>query len=335
MYFDIASAPDAAGPPSPHMQMHVPVPVPVLPFAPAAPAAPTAPAAASLFAPLLGMYDMVFPAPPPPPLMMDPLVRPLTLPSMPLHPFTALSAQASVNPLVPIMPAVRRIVAGKVVPDHRDELIASLSSQLQEMQQRQAQASRGTATVPLIGLRSFPPSSSASAAAVPLLVLRSIAPSSSASERKPPPPEDPHDDPLGGGGPGSGGPCGRGGGGGPGPIVHQREGEKITVQAWPTAANFLEWRRSITKEVAAISGRGDDLAHHWIHAVESDDATFESMGDPGLFVSLDRKLLKGLANITHGEFKRQQGLKEDEMKKAGQILRGRQALWRVYQSFKG
>ena len=73
----------------------------------------------------------------------------------------------------------------------------------------------------------------------------------------------------------------------------------------------------------------------WINAVRSNRATLDSLADPGKFTSLDRKLLTAIKGVISGEFKRKQGLFQDELTKEDKIFRGRQALWRILRHFEG
>ena len=88
------------------------------------------------------------------------------------------------------------------------------------------------------------------------------------------------------------------------------------------------------QEVTAASGRGEE-AFRWVQEVESKKSGFDDFAESGAgFDSLDAKLASCLAKLTHGELGRRITLKMETAAKSGQMIRGRQILWMVYQHFR-
>ena len=87
------------------------------------------------------------------------------------------------------------------------------------------------------------------------------------------------------------------------------------------------------KEVAAASGIGEE-AFCWIMEVEAPDATLESMADPGSFPSLDTKLSSAIFKISTGELGRKIRHADDMEARRMRMMKGRQALWIIYDHFR-
>jgi hypothetical protein len=88
----------------------------------------------------------------------------------------------------------------------------------------------------------------------------------------------------------------------------------------------------VRTEVTSASGKGEK-AFVWILEVESDKQTFESMSDPGEFVSLDAKLAAALSKLAQEELGREIVQQQEIAAKSQKRLKGRQILWMVYQYY--
>ena len=87
------------------------------------------------------------------------------------------------------------------------------------------------------------------------------------------------------------------------------------------------------QEVVAASGRPEE-AFAWILEVQKKDTAFESLGDSGIFASLDVKLAAAITKIAKAEVERKLSRLADELAKDGRLLKGRQCLFVLYEQFK-
>jgi hypothetical protein len=141
-----------------------------------------------------------------------------------------------------------------------------------------------------------------------------------------PPGGNPPDDP-------SGGPSGGGGGDNPGGRPHRtlaadednspiaREADKISLPAFPNAANFVRWLRQAADEVGAASPYSDE-AIIWMMSVLV--KSFEELGEiPKHFKRLDIKLKAAVKRLVHsGLFAQAIDTRASNLEKNGLILRG-------------
>ena len=159
------------------------------------------------------------------------------------------------------------------------------------------------------------------------------------------PPQGNPDDPPDGGG-------GGGGGGGPNgnpatnPVDPTRqpdavvvasrakEAETIKIAQLPNPIQFQAWQDSVRHEIAAASGRHRQ-AFPWILRVEDPEVSFEDLAEPEEFESLDAKLSAALRKVTTGALGRKiTRLSNEDARKRGRLMSGRQTLWMIYQDFR-
>ena len=111
--------------------------------------------------------------------------------------------------------------------------------------------------------------------------------------------------------------------------------DKLTLLAYPSAAQFRQWRQSLRLEVVACSKLSRRKTLKWIHQVESSSATFESLAKSGKgFSGLDVKLASALTKLFKGEVAREISTRaEKAMQESGSLLTGRQLLYIMYLEF--
>ena len=110
-----------------------------------------------------------------------------------------------------------------------------------------------------------------------------------------------------------------------------KEADKITLPAISNAAAFRNWRVHMRSCVVAASGKGEK-AFRWIQEVESTKITLDKLKHTGHnFQSLDAKLLSAITDKCHGELGRVITQKIEEAAAEGKMLRGRQALFIIYE----
>ena len=113
-----------------------------------------------------------------------------------------------------------------------------------------------------------------------------------------------------------------------------KEATEIKLPAMPDAVGFKQWKLTVRSKVADASGRGDD-GLRWVMKVEDATASFESLADSGKgFTRLDMKLSAAITTASTGEVGREVAEATEAAAKNGKMLRGRQALWLVYQWYK-
>ena len=85
------------------------------------------------------------------------------------------------------------------------------------------------------------------------------------------------------------------------------------------------------------SHKSEDAALKWILEVEAEGASFEALAAPGNeFRSLDSALAKTLLRLAEGTvLGKELSIETERMAKAGgRLIRGRQALFLIYQSYR-
>jgi len=112
--------------------------------------------------------------------------------------------------------------------------------------------------------------------------------------------------------------------------------KKIEIPQLPTAAGFRDWRMVVYPAVIGASGRTTETAGRWITAVESDRSTFESLYDSDGWDTFDANLLQAVIKAAAGtvvgsQIRRCQEQLFNQHKK---FLKGRQALWLIFEHFK-
>jgi len=121
-----------------------------------------------------------------------------------------------------------------------------------------------------------------------------------------------------------------------------READKIEVPPFPDITQIAPWRTKLMNSVAVASGNPDYyrvtiwLAESW------SGKNLEELASSGgsAFVTLDLKLASAMTNMMHkgGErskrFRDRVNLKMEEASKKGDIIKGRQIVWMLLDSFK-
>ena len=121
-----------------------------------------------------------------------------------------------------------------------------------------------------------------------------------------------------------------------------READKIEVPPFPDITQIAPWRTKLMNSVAVASGNPDYYrVTIWLSESWS-GKNFEELANSGgaLFVTLDLKLASAMTNMMHkgGErskrFRDRVNLKMEEASKGGNIIKGRQIVWMLLDSFK-
>ena len=113
-----------------------------------------------------------------------------------------------------------------------------------------------------------------------------------------------------------------------------KEAETVKISAIPeNPVKFKAWKSDVRAQIAATSGQAD-RGLVWALEVEKESATFDSLQDSGKFPTLDVKLSAALTKLAHGDLGREIALQQERAAKDGRLLRGRQALFMIYQHFK-
>jgi hypothetical protein len=113
----------------------------------------------------------------------------------------------------------------------------------------------------------------------------------------------------------------------------KKEAEKVAIPAMPDSAHGLRtWRNAVRTEVTSASGKGE-VAFLWIMETENPEHNFETLSDPGEFVSLDAKLASALTKLAKGELGREIVQQQELAAKSSKMLKGRHILWMVYQYY--
>ena len=121
-----------------------------------------------------------------------------------------------------------------------------------------------------------------------------------------------------------------------------READKVDVPPFPDITQIAPWRTKLMNSVAVASGNSDYyrvtlwLAETW------SGKNLEELADSGgtTFVMLDLKLASAMTTMMHkgGErskrFRDRVNLKMEEASKMGDIIKGRQIVWMLLDSFK-
>ena len=113
-----------------------------------------------------------------------------------------------------------------------------------------------------------------------------------------------------------------------------KEADKVILPAVSDAAAFRAWRVTSRTNVVAASGMGEK-AFKWYCEIEKPGMTFKRLYKTGSrFANLDAKILSAITDKAHGELGREITQKIEEYARKGKMLRGRQAVWLVYQYMK-
>ena len=102
----------------------------------------------------------------------------------------------------------------------------------------------------------------------------------------------------------------------------------IIPKEHPNCCNLRAWWRTTVTNTSTATGGLHDSCYIWMYAVET--LTFEQLGDPTPFQSIDSKLGTGLQPHFQGKFQRWLDNTTEELRKQGKISRGRQMAWKLY-----
>ena len=112
-----------------------------------------------------------------------------------------------------------------------------------------------------------------------------------------------------------------------------KEADVVKLPDFPNPETYRSWKTATREAVRAASDR-PDAAFKWILEVYENGASHEQLRDPGIFLTLDTKILAALTKVAKGELARQVlNFKESEAV-AGRAVRGRQVLFMFEQHFK-
>ena len=110
-----------------------------------------------------------------------------------------------------------------------------------------------------------------------------------------------------------------------------KEADKVILPAVSDAPAFRAWRVTARTNVVAASGMGE-RAFKWYCEIERPGMTFKRLYKTGSkFANLDAKILSAVTDKAHGELGREITQKIEEYARKGKMLRGRQAVWLIYQ----
>ena len=112
-----------------------------------------------------------------------------------------------------------------------------------------------------------------------------------------------------------------------------KEADAIKISPLPTATQFRAWRLLVRDEVVAASERGQKAAT-WVMEVDSPDATYDLLAESGEFMSLHVKLAAALSKLASGDLGRKLTQAKEVEARMGVMLKGRQALWMVYEYYR-
>ena len=117
-----------------------------------------------------------------------------------------------------------------------------------------------------------------------------------------------------------------------GPDVRIKEADTLRLQPLPDPGLFDPWIVHTRLEVTSGSGRGQQ-AFEWVLRVEDLDTTFEELGDPGDFPSLDSKLASAISKIAKGRVGKKIITRTKELAKMKKMITGRQALYIIVREY--
>ena len=122
-----------------------------------------------------------------------------------------------------------------------------------------------------------------------------------------------------------------------------KEADKIEVPPFPEITKLLSWKTNLQRQVVTASGNPDySMVASWIAAAWT-GKTYEELDDPGgsLFVMLDMKLANCMVAMMNkaGErgkrFRDRVNLRmEEAARKGDNVIKGRQIVWMLLDSFK-
>jgi len=113
-----------------------------------------------------------------------------------------------------------------------------------------------------------------------------------------------------------------------------KEKDVIELTPLPSVPNFQTWRALTRDAIASASGRGEKVLP-WILELENPSTTMEMLSESGRkYVSLDQKLKEAINKIASPELRMKIVLASEVQIKLRRTLKGRQALWIVYDNYK-
>ena len=111
--------------------------------------------------------------------------------------------------------------------------------------------------------------------------------------------------------------------------------KELRLADLPTPPKFKAWRNKLRTTLAQHIPKKADAVLKWILKVEQSDITFEDLANSEDFPELDVILLAAINRICVGELGRKiNQLIDDKVKKDCTLVRGRQALWVIYDANK-
>ena len=118
----------------------------------------------------------------------------------------------------------------------------------------------------------------------------------------------------------------------------------MEVPAFPDITKLLPWKSNLRRLILVAAGNPDyTRVLRWIDDAWKVGATFEELDDPGghQFVMLDMKLANGMVTMMHKagdrakRFRDKVNLRMEEASRGGgNVLKGRQMVWMLLDSFK-
>ena len=111
-----------------------------------------------------------------------------------------------------------------------------------------------------------------------------------------------------------------------------KEAEKVVFPKFPQPEQYRNWRIRVREAVVAASD-SPDKAHLWINKVWEKDMTEAELRDPEGFSTLDAKIMSALTNILEGDFARQTDTYKETEAHSGRMVRGRQLMFRLHNYF--
>ncbi len=111
-----------------------------------------------------------------------------------------------------------------------------------------------------------------------------------------------------------------------------KEATTIELPPMPNPVGFRHWRTAVREAVAAAA-TDPQQAFAWVQLVEQPTSSFNSLADSQGQVTLDAKLAAALTKIISGEFATQVVAFKEAEAGRGNLLKGRQLLFKLYEYF--
>ena len=110
-----------------------------------------------------------------------------------------------------------------------------------------------------------------------------------------------------------------------------KEADSVKSEPLPAVPLFRSWKMPCRKNVASASS-DPDAAFKWICAVDS-AARWGDLSDSGKFATLNSKVSASLGRNLNGDLGRKVNVLEEKATLEGKMLKGRQTLWIIYESY--